>query len=181
MGKLFITGGQRLWDDRAWGGGVGTTEVLSYWNDTVGAEDYVYVLGDFSFGCVKRTRQFINHLNGREIVLLSTTMPTGESIFPPGARLGLSATGGQVHVVNSLVYITTGNRRDTSPTGRNTYYKACLHRYPLADWHGRGEGTLAFCLYGDTDGFAPFDVPLAVGKWDNMWSMEYNILPRVIS
>lgn len=44
--------------------------MISRWNSTVSKKDLVYIVGDFSFGDFHQTKEILNRLNGRKILIM---------------------------------------------------------------------------------------------------------------
>lgn len=101
-------------------------QLIKKWNETVKAEDIVYILGDFSWYKGEKTNEILKQLNGKKILIIGN------------------------HDSNFL----TDKKFDKSLFEEICYYKELkynkqyyiLFHYPIAEHNGKTKGTIH--LYG---------------------------------
>jgi calcineurin-like phosphoesterase family protein len=118
-------------------------ELIRRHNEVVGADDTVYVLGDFTFKGKTRCEEYLSQLNGHKHLILGNHDPESTRIQPAWAS------------VRSYAEITDGED------------KVMLFHYPMREWNGCYRGT--FHLYGHVHGGAPpagRSLDVGVDCWD---------------
>lgn len=113
-------------------------EITKRWNEVVSLNDYVYILGDFSFRCSPDVRNAaISVLHGRKI-LIRGNHDKGIPLMGDGPSLCAAARNGQ-RLMNVADYM------EIEDGGR----KVVLSHYPMMAWNGSFHGSIhpakSFC------------------------------------
>lgn len=109
--------------------------LISLWNNTIGKNDNVYFLGDFSFSTPERTAEILSYLNGRKFLI------TGNHDKPLRGLWDMFEWSGQVREVKFT--------KDTQPYLDDTLSLELCH-YPMIAWNRRTHGTAM--IHGHTHG-----------------------------
>lgn len=91
--------------------------IIEHWNKTVGEDDVVFHLGDFSFGNPNKTKEILDQLNGNVVFV------RGNHDYKLFARMGVT------NAVDLLELIVDGVR-------------VVMCHFPVAAWHGQGRGSV---------------------------------------
>lgn len=115
--------------------------LIRAWNERVGPEDTVYVLGDFAFESAAKARAALQQLAGRK-VLIRGNHDKNNTLADGWAEMHDAL---QIKVNGVPLY---------------------LHHYPLRDWPGKWQGTVH--LYGHVHGSLdpiPGSMDVGVDTW----------------
>lgn len=134
-------------------------EITKRWNEVVSLNDYVYILGDFSFRCSPDVRNAaISVLHGRKI-LIRGNHDKGIPLMGAGLSLCAAARNGQrLMNVTDYMEIEDGGR------------KVVLSHYPMMAWNGSFHGSIH--LYGHVHATTPEAVML--DRWKEEQAQKGN-------
>lgn len=138
-------------------------ELVRLWNETVGVDDYVFSLGDFSWWTDRHSvKKIVNKLNGKKYFIPGNhcTRKMYE-LCDPTTDLGT------FHLCEDItVLYLRGEEGDTRFT-KNTYEIVLCH-YPLATYSHIDRGALQF--FGHIHSFK--DSPMT--EFDKTFQLKYN-------
>lgn len=117
-------------------------ELIRRWNDTVGDDDVVYHLGDFTLAGHAFARRILSQLRGRIRVLGYPWHHDSKWLPRDGSSL-VSRSGHPVEILGPMLVTSI-----VMPGGQKKRVHMC--HYPLAQWDGRHHG--AWHLHGHSHG-----------------------------
>lgn len=128
-------------------------DYIKKWNETVKPEDFIYILGDFSWHKSDKTTEILKQLNGKKVLIVGN---------------------------HDEIYLKDKNF-DTNLFEEICYYKELkinktkiiLFHYPIIDWNGKHNGSIHF--YGHVHSIINKDTEY-MKKENNCYnvSMDYN-------
>jgi calcineurin-like phosphoesterase family protein len=120
--------------------------IAKVWNDTVGSNDLVYIVGDF---CWRNHRKWINELNGKKVLLIGShdEMPLDALELFKADDPALSFDISVAEKVKTLAQFREVHH--------GLVRKICgqmmhLYHWPLATWQGKPHGS--WCITGHCHG-----------------------------
>ena len=114
---------------------------ITHWNETVGEEDYIFHLGDFSFAGKDRTQELIERLNGNIVWVL----------------------GNHDYKVFSNLSYPTHHYLQVRYKG----HLICMSHYPIGSWNQQSRGSLHFHGHSHSNYKGTAGRMLDIG-WDNV-------------